>query len=60
MSYTPLVRHLWTMYKKLLACKDIDTRDLVLAQDAFYTVPAGSLKSRPVCSSAQGTMRCTP
>jgi hypothetical protein len=42
MSYTPLVRHLWTMYKKLLACKDIDTRDLVLAQDAFYTVPAAS------------------
>jgi hypothetical protein len=45
MSHTPSLRHLWTMCEKLLASEeDIDRRDRVLAQSAFYTGARGILK----------------
>ena len=45
MTSTPSLRRMWTMYKRLLAeDDDISPRDLVLAQEAFYSGARGVLK----------------
>ena len=45
MAATPSLRRLCTMFKALLATEeDIDTRELVLAQNAFYTGARAVLK----------------
>jgi hypothetical protein len=44
MNSTPSLRRLWTMYKKLLAEDGFGKRDLVLAQNAFYTGARSVLK----------------
>jgi len=44
-SSTPSLRRMWRMYKALLAeDPEIDRRDIVLAQTAFYTGARGILK----------------
>ena len=45
MAATPSLRRLCTMFKALLATEeDIDRRELVLAQNAFYTGARAVLK----------------
>jgi hypothetical protein len=45
MSYTPSLRQLWRLYKAILArSEDVDRRDLMLAQDAFYAGARAVLK----------------
>ena len=45
MNSTPTLRRMWTMYKQLLAQDDnVSRRDLVLAQEAFYSGARAVLK----------------